>query len=111
MMKGGEMASKTILHKLFSSNARARLVSALFSEPEGEYYLRQLARMTHQVVGSVQRELQNLEDLNLIVSRKSANAKFYRANQYHILYPEMKSLVAKAAAATERVKAVYSNEC
>ena len=38
------MATKTILHRLFSSRARAQLVTALFSEPEQEYYMRELAR-------------------------------------------------------------------
>lgn len=101
MKSSNGMANKTILHKLFSSNARAMLVAALFAEPEREYYLRELARATDQVVGSVQRELNNLEELNLIISRRSANAKYYRANQYHYLYPEMKSLVAKATGARD----------
>ncbi len=93
------MATKTILHRLFSSRARAKLLTALFSEPEGEYYLRELARITDQVVGSVQRELDNLEEMNLIVSQKRANAKFYRANQHHYLYSDLKSIVAKTTGA------------
>ena len=93
------MVTKTILHRLFSSRARAKLLTALFAEPEGEYYLRELARITGQVVGSVQRELDNLEELNLIVSQKRANAKFYRANQHHYLYSDLKSIVAKTTGA------------
>jgi hypothetical protein len=89
------MATKTILHRLFSSKARAQLVATLFGDPEREYYMRELARTTGQVIGSVQRELDNLEEMNLIVSQRRANAKFYRANQNHYLYGEMKSLVAK----------------
>jgi len=93
------MATKTILHRLFSSRARAKLLTALFSDPEGEYYLRELARITDQVVGSVQRELDNLEEMNLIVSQKRANAKFYRANQHHYLYSDLKSIIAKTTGA------------
>lgn len=102
------MATKTILHRLFSSRARAQLVTALFSEPEHEYYMRELARNTGQVIGSVQRELDNLEELNLIVSQRRANAKFYRANQNHYLYEEMKSLVAKTTGSPDRSWALPS---
>ncbi len=97
------MATKTILHRLFSSRARAQLVVTLFSDPEREYYMRELARTTGQVIGSVQRELDNLEELNLVVSQRKANAKFYRANQHHYLYSEMKSIVAKTSGTPARV--------
>ena len=99
------MATKTILHRLFSSRSRAKIVTTLFAEPEREYYLRELARATGQVVGSVQREMENLEDLNLVVSQRRANAKFYRANPRHYLYHEMKSIVAKTTGGDERGRA------
>ena len=102
------MATKTILHRLFSSRARAQLVTTLFADPEREYYMRELARTTGQVIGSVQRELDNLEELNLIVSQRRANAKFYRANQNHYLYDEMKSIVAKTTGGSERVRPLVS---
>ncbi len=89
------MATKSILHRLFSSKTRAQLVTTLFTEPEREYYMRELARTTGQVMATVQRELDNLEEMNLVVSQKRANAKFYRANPNHYLYQEMKSIVAK----------------
>jgi predicted transcriptional regulator len=97
------MATKSVLHRLFSSRARAQLVTTLFADPEREYYMRELARTTGQVIGSVQRELDNLEDLNLVVSERKANAKFYRANQHHYLYGEMKSMVAKTTGTTGRL--------
>jgi predicted transcriptional regulator len=100
------MATKTILHRLFSSRARAQLVTTLFADPEREYYMRELARATGQVIGSVQRELDNLEEMNLIVSQRRANAKFYRANQNHYLYGEMKSIVAKTTGANDRLHQV-----
>jgi len=102
------MAAKTILHRLFSSRARAQLVTTLFADPEREYYMRELARTTGQVIGSVQRELENLEEMNLIVSQRRANAKFYRANQNHYLYFEMKSIVAKTTGASDRLHPIPS---
>jgi hypothetical protein len=91
--------AKTILHRLFSSRARAQLVVTLFADPEREYYMRELSRTTGEVIGSVQRELDNLEDLDLVVSQKRANAKFYRANHDHYLFQEMKNIVAKTTEA------------
>ena len=102
------MATKSILHRLFSSRARAQLVVTLFADPEQEYYMRELARKTGQVIGSVQRELDNLEELNLVVSQRKANAKFYRANQHHYLYDDMKSIVAKTTGANDRYRQMPS---
>jgi predicted transcriptional regulator len=67
-----------ILNRLFSSKTRVKLLTALFIEPEREYYMRELARATDEVIGSVQRELCNLEELNLVVSQRRANAKYFR---------------------------------
>ncbi len=92
--------AKTILHRLFSSRARAQLVVTLFADPEREYYMRELSRTTGEVIGSVQRELDNLEELDLVISHRRANAKFYRANRDHYLFQEMKSIVAKTAEAS-----------
>ena len=42
----------------------------LLADPEREFYMRELSRETKQAVGSVQRELVNLEEMNLVVSRR-----------------------------------------
>ncbi len=88
-----------ILDRLFSSKTRVKILTALLAEPEREYYMRELARSTDEVIGSVQRELGNLEELNLVVSQRRANARFFRVNRRHYLYPELKSMIAKTAKA------------
>ncbi len=96
------MAPKTILDKLFSSRSRAKLLSVLLRDPEQEYYMRQLSRETKQAIGSVQRELENLEEMNLVVSRRQANVRFFRANRHHYLYEDLKSIVSKTSGAKGR---------
>ena len=90
-----------ILNRLFSSKTRVKLLTALFTEPEREYYMRELARATDEVIGSVQRELCNLEELNLVVSQRRANAKYFRANRRHYLYPDLKNIILKTTGGQE----------
>jgi DNA-binding transcriptional ArsR family regulator len=87
--------AKGILDRLFTSRARARLITVLFMDPEREFYMRELARATDQVIGSVQRELGNLEEMDLVISQRRANAKYYRANKRHYLFRELRSIVSK----------------
>jgi DNA-binding MarR family transcriptional regulator len=88
-----------ILDRLFSSKTRVKILTALLAEPEREYYMRELARSTEEVIGSVQRELGNLEELNLVVSQRRAHARLFRGNRRPYLSPELKSMIAKTAKA------------
>lgn len=89
-----------MLNQLFGSDARVKILNIFLTKPDGQYYLRQLARDLDLQVNSVRRELLNLETLGLIIQLahelKSKEKKYYTVNRDFILFNEIKSLFIKA---------------
>jgi len=89
-----------MLSKLFGSDARVKILNIFLTKPDGQYYLRQLARDLDLQVNSVRRELLNLEQLGLIIpvvsDTKSKEKKYYAVSRDFLLFNEIKSLFIKA---------------
>ena len=91
-----------MLNQLFGSEARVKILNIFLTKPDGQYYLRGLARDLDLQVNSVKRELLNLENLGLIVQVptspevKSKENKYYTVNRDFLLFSEIKSLFIKA---------------
>ncbi|MDP2865733.1 MAG: nucleotidyltransferase domain-containing protein [Elusimicrobiota bacterium] len=80
---------------LSKSKARRALVALFFTNPDLEYFSRQLERLSGISVGNLQKELVKMETADLLISRRLGNLKLYKLNTRHPLYPELKSVVAK----------------
>jgi predicted transcriptional regulator len=97
-----------MLSQLFGSNAREKILKQFLFNPEGRYYIRQLARDLSLQVNSVRRELENLEDFGLLKVETAADKeglesdkpgqekKYYRVNKNFALFEDIKALVAKS---------------
>lgn len=92
-----------MLNILFGSEARVKILNLMLLHPENEYYLREIARELDLQVNSVQRELNNLDKLGLIITKKikekptgKREKKYFTVNQEFILFPELKALFVKA---------------
>lgn len=83
------------LEKIIVSRTRAKLLRALFYLPGELYYVRQLVKLTGEAINSVRRELKNLETAELVESEWRGNRLFYRANQKHLFFQEILSIVLK----------------
>ena len=94
----------SILGELLTSVTRARLLTLFLTHPSEEYYLRELARRTGQSLRAVQHELPRLERLEIVLVRRRGRQKFYRANEQHPLFPELKRVVYKTAALGDVLK-------
>lgn len=94
----------SILGELLTSVTRAKLLTVFLTHPTEEYYLRELARRTGQSLRAVQHELPRLERLELVLVRRRGRQKFYRANEQHPLFPELKRVVYKTAALGDVLK-------
>lgn len=86
------------------SKARRALLSLFFTNPEQEYFPRQLERLSGIFVGNLQKELIRLEQGGLLNSRRLGKMKLYKLNIQHPLYPELKSLVAKTVGLEEMIR-------
>ena len=80
---------------LSKSKARRALFSLFFTNPEQEYFPRQLERLSGIFVGNLQKELLKMEQAGLLESRRLGQLKLYKLNVRHPLYPELKGVVAK----------------
>ncbi|MDD5629711.1 MAG: nucleotidyltransferase domain-containing protein, partial [Elusimicrobia bacterium] len=89
---------------LFKSKARRALLALFFTNPDQEYFPRQLERLSGVFVGNLQRELIPMEQAGLLKARRLGKLKLYRLNRQHPLYPELSSLVAKTAGLEEMLR-------
>ncbi|MBI4051429.1 MAG: nucleotidyltransferase domain-containing protein [Elusimicrobia bacterium] len=99
------MADPTGLSK---SKARRALLAIFFTNPDQEYFVRQLERLTSIYAANLQRELVKMEKSGLLHPRTLGNTKLYKLNREHPLYPELKGLVSKTAGLEETIRSELS---
>jgi len=75
---------------LISSRTRIKLLTRFFFNPNTRSYLRELANEFDVSTNSVREELNQLTKTKLLTSKKSGRQVFYKANQKHPLFPELK---------------------
>jgi len=80
---------------LIASKTRIKLLIRFFFNPETKSYLRELAKEFNVSTNSVREGLNELTRTALLTSEKSGRQVFYKANQKHPLFPELKSMVGK----------------
>jgi predicted DNA-binding protein YlxM (UPF0122 family) len=80
---------------LISSKTRIKLLVRFFFNPSTRSYLRELANEFNVSTNSVREELNQLTRTELLTSQKSGRQVFYKANQKHPLFPDLKSMVGK----------------
>jgi len=95
-----------MLEQLFGSRTRLKLLK-LFLVEEGEYFVREITRLSGEKINSVRRELENLQDLGIIEEHErkdegSEKKKFYRANQNSVLNDELRGLLLKSRLLAEK---------
>ncbi|MFZ6035890.1 MAG: winged helix-turn-helix domain-containing protein [Patescibacteria group bacterium] len=91
-----------MLDQLFGSRTRVKLLRLFLTNPEIDYFVRELTRKVNERINSVRRELENLEVLGLVQSHQNGQKKFYRTNTNFVLYPELKNLILKSQMTLER---------
>ena len=80
---------------LISSKTRIKILIRFFFNPKTRSYLRELAKEFNVSTNSVREELNQLKKTGLLESQKNGRLVYYRANQEHPLFPELKSMVGK----------------
>ena len=83
------------LGDLLFGQARGRVLRLLFGQPDQTFFVRQIAREVGMSTGSIQRELEALSQVGLIVRSTSGHQVYYQTNRNHPVFPEISALVAK----------------
>ncbi|MBI4847042.1 MAG: winged helix-turn-helix transcriptional regulator [Nitrospirae bacterium] len=95
-----------MLEKLFTSGIRADIMSLLFNNPEEKFYVREIARLTNKNASGIKRELDKLEQMDLVISEREGNLKYFKVNRNSSLFPELKGLIAKSLGVPGALKSV-----
>lgn len=80
---------------IFRSKVRKALFRLYFSNPESEYYLRDLERILAIPVSIIRKELMRLEEDGIFMSEKKGNLSYFHLNKSYPLFDELKSIVFK----------------
>jgi predicted nucleotidyltransferase len=83
------------LADLLFGRTRGALLALLYGRADQSFYTRQIAREVAASVGAVQRELENLSKVGLIVRKSVGSQVFYQANRNAPIFREMQALVNK----------------
>jgi predicted nucleotidyltransferase len=84
----------SIATSLFS-DSQIRLLPWLFGQPERSYHLSELRRLTALGSASLQRELNRLEESQLVQSTRVGNLRCFQANAQSPVYAELVALTRK----------------
>lgn len=81
------------------SDGQSRVYRWVFGQPEREFYLSELRRLTGLGSATLQRELNRLADAGLVLSEHVGNLRRFRANPKSPVYEELVSLTRKTLGA------------
>ena len=98
-----------ILAQLLSSQVRAEIFRLLFSGKRASIHLRDIQRKSRLSIGTIQKEIAHLKDLDLVTSERDGNRLYYAANFNHPLYREICGLVEKTSGVNEKLKETLSS--
>ena len=91
------------------SESQSRVLQWLFGQPEREFHLNELRRLTKLGSASLQRELNRLAGAGLIHSERIGNLRCFRANPYSPVYTELLGLTRKTLGAEPLLREALSS--
>jgi len=101
-------STEDILSTTLFGKTRRAVLSLLFTHPDESFYLRQIRRVAHSGMGSVQRELKSLTEAGILQSTTIGNLTYYQANPHCPVYKELKGLIVKTAGMGDILRAALA---
>lgn len=98
-----------LLAQILSSQVRAEIFRLLFNDDRSSIHLRDLQRQSGLSIGTIQKEIAHLKELDLVTSERDGNRLYYSANADHPLFKEISGLVEKTSGITEQIKTALSS--
>ena len=93
------MASK--LAELLFKDYRRRALGLLLLHTDKRYHVREIARLTGTVAGTLHKELARLADAGLLLKETVGNQVFYGANRDCPIFEELASILRKTSGLTD----------
>ncbi|MCK4420388.1 nucleotidyltransferase domain-containing protein [candidate division WOR-3 bacterium] len=100
-----------MLESLYVTKSKVRrdILTLFFGNPSKKYYVRQIERLLRYSVGSIARELKKFREDDLLLTEKAGNLVYYKLNQGHPLYEELRSIIMKSSGIVQRLKDALSS--
>ncbi len=89
------------LSSLIFKGYRRRALALLLLHPGEAYYVREIARLTNTVAGTLHKELSRLSEAGVLLKEAKGNQLLYRANRDCPIYEELASILRKTAAVVD----------
>ncbi|MDI6903502.1 MAG: nucleotidyltransferase domain-containing protein [Methanocellales archaeon] len=93
-----------MLEKLLTSKTRVKILELLILNADSEFYLRETAKRVGISPAYVKKELENLQELNLILQRKRGNMILFKINKNSPIFEELKSIFLKTESLGEFIR-------
>lgn len=90
-----------MLASVLFTEYRRRVMGLLLLHPGQRYYLREIARLTATVPGTLKRELTKLELAGVLTVEKVGNQVHYAANRECPIFEELASILRKTSGLTD----------
>ena len=84
-----------MLKNLFISKVRIRILEQYMLDLDASFHVRGLVRVLNEEINAVRRELLNLQDAGLLISKKDGNKLVYKLNKKCPIIPELRSMFYK----------------
>jgi len=86
-----------LLSGLLFKEYRRRVLGLLLLHPDQAYHVREIARLTGTVAGTLHKELSRLAKAGVLNQEKSGNQVRYSANRSCLIYDELASILRKTS--------------
>jgi len=93
------MSSK--LAEILFKDYRKKVLALLLLNPDKRYHVREIARLTGTVAGTLHKELARLAEAGILSKEQIGNQVQYSADKYCPIYDELASILRKTAGLTE----------
>ena len=91
------------MKRLFTSNARIKLLTLLLLNPDEEFFIREITRKLDEQINSVRRELDNLKKIGILRAKVKNRKKYYCVNKDFILFEDLRNIFIKATSSNQTV--------
>src|SRR5437588_89998 len=91
------MSTHIGLADLLFGRTRGAVLALLYGRADQSFYTRQIAREVDASVGAVQRELENLSKVGLIVRKSLGSQVFYQANRDAPIFRDLRTGIISSA--------------
>lgn len=93
----------------FTKN-QTKILEIFFNHPEKSHYLREIGRLLGKEPGVFQKEINRLVENGILTSIYQANSRFFKLNQKHPLYKELKSIFFKTLGAEGKLREILKTD-